>query len=126
MSFAKEVLRQKVLTLLPAQVKGETGSFTGVAVSGYLGEALVVLNAGASGNAQHNGVLTITTSDDVAFGSGVTTLLTFTAVANAASVQSKVFNIEGAKAYIRATWTVTGGFTGAVAVVAIARPILTN
>ncbi len=125
----KEVLRQKVLELMPAQVEGTVAAnvFTGVAASGYLGEARVVLSAGASGTGGHTGTLTIETSDAAAFDDGaVDTMATFTAVGNAASVQSQVINIEGAKAYIRAKWTVAGGFTGAACVVAIVRPILTN
>lgn len=110
MALLQQTLEKlELLSFHPTAVRTSTGNGTGVDVRALDGDLVLILDSAAAG-AGTNPTLDVTVEHSDATGSGYTAIggAAFTQVTSTASQQKLVISKDGAKRYVRVTYTIGG------------------
>lgn len=110
MALLQQTLEKlELLSLHPTAARTSTGNGTGVDVRQLDGDLVLILDSAAAG-AGTNPTLDVTVEHSDTSGSGYTAITgaAFTQVTSTASQQKLVINKDGAKRYVRVTYTIGG------------------
>lgn len=110
MALLQQTLEKlELLSFHPTAARTSTGNGTGVDVRALDGDLVLILDSAAAG-AGTNPTLDVTVEHSDASGSGYTAIsgAAFTQVTSTASQQKLVISKDGAKRYVRVTYTIGG------------------